>query len=94
MDYRNKAIKCVKDTVLLEQKRQFEECGCNLDEQYMRYGDTEALFAKIINLEYYVALLKRSLPLSDVMKYLMGGGSSAEIAERMLKAAKEDAICL
>lgn len=34
MDYRNKAIKCVKDTVLLEQKRQFEECGCNLDEQY------------------------------------------------------------
>ena len=45
-------------------------------------------------LEYYVALLKRSLPLSDVMKYLMGGGSSAEIAERMLKAAKEDVICL
>ena len=46
------------------------------------------------DLEYYVALLKRSLPLSDVMKYLMGGGSSAEIAERMLNAAKEDVICL
>ena len=46
------------------------------------------------DLEYYVALLKRSLPLSDVMKYLMGGGSTAEIAERMLNAAKEDVICL
>lgn len=48
MDYRDKAINCVKDTVLIEQIRQFEECGCNLDEQYARYGDTEALFAKII----------------------------------------------
>ena len=45
MDYKNKAINCVKDTVLLEQKRQFEECGCNLDEQYKKYGNTEAFFA-------------------------------------------------
>jgi hypothetical protein len=48
VDYRNKAINCVKDTVLLEQKRQFEECGYNLDEQYKKYGNTEALFAEII----------------------------------------------
>lgn len=48
MDYKNKAINCVKDTVLLEQKRQFEECGCNLDEQYKKYGNTEAFFANII----------------------------------------------
>jgi len=46
------------------------------------------------DLEYYVALLKRSLPLSDVMKYLLGGGSTEEIAERMFKAAKEEVICL
>ena len=48
MDYKNKAINCVKDTVLLEQKRQFEECGCNLDEQYKKYGNTEAFFVNII----------------------------------------------
>lgn len=46
------------------------------------------------DLGYYVALLERSLPLSDVMKYLLGGGSSEEIAERMFKAAKEDVIYL
>lgn len=34
IDYKNKAINCVKDTVLPLQKGQFEECGCSLDEQY------------------------------------------------------------
>ncbi|WP_289102020.1 hypothetical protein [uncultured Fusobacterium sp.] len=34
MNYRNKAITCVKDSVLPIQKKQFMECGCNLDEQY------------------------------------------------------------
>lgn len=48
MDYRNKAINCVKDTVLREQRRQFEECGRDLDKQYTRYGNTDMLFAKII----------------------------------------------
>ncbi len=47
-----------------------------------------------VDLGYYVALLERSLPLSDVMRYLLGGGSSEEIAERMFKAAKEDVIYL
>lgn len=48
MNYINKAIKCVKDTVLQEQRRQFEECGCDLDKQYTRYGNTDVFFAKII----------------------------------------------
>ncbi|MDR2906765.1 MAG: hypothetical protein LBU91_02100 [Bacteroidales bacterium] len=48
MDYKTKAINCVKDTVLPIQRKQFEECGCCLDEQYKRYGNTEFLIAKII----------------------------------------------
>ena len=48
MTYRNKAINCVKDTVLPIQKKQFEECGGTLDAQYKKYGNTDALFAKII----------------------------------------------
>lgn len=47
MDYRNKAIACVKDTILPIQRKQFAECG-SLDEQYKRYGNTEWLFAKTI----------------------------------------------
>lgn len=47
MDYRIKAINCVKDTVLLEQMRQFKECNCNLDEFY-KQDDTESLFTQII----------------------------------------------
>lgn len=46
--YKNKAIHCVKDTVLPLQRGQFEECGRCLDEQYRRYGNTEFLNAKII----------------------------------------------
>lgn len=48
MDYRSKAVSCVKDTVMPEMRRQFEECGCDLDEQYKKYGDTEFFFANII----------------------------------------------
>ena len=48
MDYRQKAINCVKITVLPIQQEQFKECGCSLDEQYKKYGNTEALIAKII----------------------------------------------
>ena len=48
MNYREKAIKCVKNTVLPIQRAQFEECGCNLDAQYKKYGNTEAFFARII----------------------------------------------
>ena len=48
MDYKKKAIDCVKDTVLPIQRAQFEECGCDLDEQYKKYGNTEMLIARII----------------------------------------------
>jgi len=48
MNYRNKAINCVKNTVLPLQREQFEKCGHCLDEQYRCYGNTEHLFAEII----------------------------------------------
>lgn len=48
MDYKSKAIACVKDTVLPMQRGQFEACGRCLDEQYRRFGNTEFLTAKIL----------------------------------------------
>ncbi len=48
MDYREKAIQCVKDTVLPIQAQQFHACGGSLDVQYEKYGNTEAFFAKVI----------------------------------------------
>jgi hypothetical protein len=48
VNYREKAIHCVQNSVLVEQRRQFEECGRSLDEQYRRYGQTDALIATII----------------------------------------------
>lgn len=48
MDYREKAINCVKDTVLPIQMQQFQECGGSLDAQYEKYGDTDVFFGKII----------------------------------------------
>lgn len=48
MDYRAEAVKCVDRYVLPEMKRQFEECGCSLDEQYKKYGAAEYFFANII----------------------------------------------
>ena len=48
MDYRNKPVHCVKNTVLPIQEKQFKECGCSLDEQYKKYGDTEHFFGKVI----------------------------------------------
>lgn len=46
--YRPCAIDCVKGVVLHELRRQFEECGCDLDAQFTKYGDTEYLFAKVL----------------------------------------------
>ena len=48
MNYKDKAIRCVKDTILPMQRKQFEECGYCLDKQYKRYGNTGWLFAKTI----------------------------------------------
>lgn len=46
--YRPAAIRCVKGAVLQELRRQFEECGCDLDRQYTRYGRSEYFRADII----------------------------------------------
>lgn len=48
MNYREKAVSCVRDTVMPVQRVQFEECGCSLDKQYQKYGNTETFFARII----------------------------------------------
>lgn len=46
--YRPCAEACVRDGVLLELRRQFEECGCDLDQQYAKYGRTPFFFADVI----------------------------------------------
>jgi len=48
MDYREKAVRCVRETVLPVQAAQFRACGCDLDAQYRKYGDTESFFAKVL----------------------------------------------
>ena len=48
MDYREKAVRCVRETVLPIQRAQFQACGCDLDAQYRKYGNTEGFFAKIL----------------------------------------------
>ena len=46
--YREKAIRCVKDTVLPLQRKMFQECGGDLDAQYQKYGTSDGFFANII----------------------------------------------
>lgn len=46
--FKNCAIKCVEAYVMKVMRQQFEECGCSLDEQYKKYGNTEFFWAKII----------------------------------------------
>ncbi len=46
--YRPCAEGCVKRFVLGEQKRQFDECGGDLDAQYEKYGRSQYFFADII----------------------------------------------
>lgn len=46
--YRPCAVNCVKDVVLAELRRQFEECGCDLDKQYAKYNRSEYFFADIV----------------------------------------------
>ena len=48
MDYREKAVRCVRETVLPVQAAQFRACGCDLDAQYRKYGDTESVFATVL----------------------------------------------
>lgn len=46
--YRPCAVNCVKRFALPELRRQFEECGRDLDRQYARYGRSEYFFADIV----------------------------------------------
>ena len=46
--YRPSAENCVKGVVLAELRRQFEECGCDLDRQYAKYNRSEYFFAEIV----------------------------------------------
>lgn len=46
--YRPCAVNCVKDTVLKEQKREFEECHGDLGLQYEKYGNSDYFFGKVI----------------------------------------------
>ena len=46
--FRPSAIQCVKDYVLVEQKRLFEECHKSLDEMYEKNGRTEYFFGEVI----------------------------------------------
>ena len=48
MDYRTKAINCVKDTALPVQMHLFKECNNDLDTYCQKYGETEFFFAKVI----------------------------------------------
>ena len=48
VDYKSKAINCVTDTVLPVQRNQFEECGCSLDKQYEKYGNTEFFYGMTV----------------------------------------------
>ena len=48
MENREKAVRCVRETVLPVQRAQFEACGRSLDAQYQKYGDTEVFFARVL----------------------------------------------
>lgn len=48
MDYRTKAINCIKDTALPVQMQWFRDCNYNLDTYCQKYGETEFFFAKVI----------------------------------------------
>lgn len=48
MEYKNKAINCLKNTALPLQMQWFRDSGCNMDEYCQKYGDTEFFFAKVI----------------------------------------------
>lgn len=78
MDYRDKAINCVKDAVLPVMRKQFEECGCSLDEQYKKYGNTEYFFAKIIEPEHIYEI---GYPRCLCNEVLCGNQKEAEFCE-------------
>ena len=52
MDYKKKAIDCVKDTVLPIQRAQFEECGCSYEIGYPKCVCDEVLSGKVTDVSH------------------------------------------
>ena len=48
MDYREKAVNCVKDTALPVLMQWFQDSGNDMDSYCQKYGETEFSFAKVI----------------------------------------------
>lgn len=48
MDYKTKAINCVKHTALPVQMQLFKECNYDLDTYCLNCGETDFFFAKIV----------------------------------------------
>ena len=48
MDYKTKAINCLKDTAVPVQMQLFKECNYDLDIYCQKYGETAFFFAKTI----------------------------------------------
>lgn len=48
MDYKTKAVNCLKDMALPVQMQLFQACGSHLDSYCQTYGETEFFFAKVI----------------------------------------------
>lgn len=48
MDYRTKAINCVKDTAMPILMQWFRDSDCSLEQYCRKYGETEFSFAKVI----------------------------------------------
>ena len=48
MDYKTKAVNCLKNTALPVLLQRFRECGSELDAYCAQYGETEFFFARVI----------------------------------------------
>ena len=77
MDYRTKAINCVKDTALPVQMQWFQECDYNLDTYCRKYGETEFFFAKEIEAGH---IYEMGYP-KCVCPEALAGGKEASVCE-------------
>ena len=48
MDYKTKAVNCLKNTALPVLLQRFRECGSDLDAYCAQYGETEFFFARVV----------------------------------------------
>lgn len=77
MDYREKAINCVKDTALPVQMRLFQECKGDLHTYCQKYGATEFFFAKEIEADH---IYEMGYP-KCVCPEALAGGKDASFCE-------------